>query len=104
MQCCSASITDSTFCSHLEDRFKQQVDRWGDLWSGTEYKRLRQPGEFLGNKWNISLSLNTDGVAVFHASFTGSLWPVYLVVNELPAKLRYNMIQALKGQCLISVT
>ena len=50
-----------------------------DVYDGVEYKknaRLKEVG-------NISFIVNTDGVAIFHSS-KRSLWPVWLVVNELP--------------------
>jgi len=42
---------------------------------------------FLSNQSNISFILNTDGVPVFRSSF--SFWPIYLIINELPYKMRY---------------
>ena len=33
------------------------------------------------------LTLNTDGVAIFRSSKT-SVWPVWLVINELPKGMR----------------
>ncbi len=37
---------------------------------------------------NVSLVFNTDGAPVFKSSGI-SLWPVYLVINELPPRLWY---------------
>ena len=34
--------------------------------------------------------MNTDGVAVFKSS-KKSLWPIWLVINELPPNERYTM-------------
>lgn len=36
---------------------------------------------------HISFQINTDGVALFRSS-KYSIWPVYLVVNELPPNCR----------------
>lgn len=36
---------------------------------------------------NISFTLNTDGVLIFKSS-KFSIWPVYLMINELPFKTR----------------
>jgi len=52
--------------------------------------------DFCGNSPNLSDSLqefitlmwNTDGMQIF-SSNTFSLWPFYLVVNELPPKKRF---------------
>lgn len=84
----SIDALDSNFCEHLEDRFSTQSGS-GDIWSGEEYRKLIRPGSFLSNKWNISFTLNSDGISIFKTTSRGSLWPVYLVVNELPPKLRY---------------
>ena len=44
-------------------------------------------GGILSDKNNLSLTWNVDGVPLFKSS-KFSLWPFYLVVNELPIKLR----------------
>ena len=51
-----------------------------DVYDGAGYAKHK---EFLAHPANISLVLNTDGVSVFHSS-KASLWPVWIVVNELP--------------------
>jgi len=43
--------------------------------------------DFLTNKNNVTLSLFTDGIPLFQSSRV-SLWPVYLIINELPPKHR----------------
>ena len=57
-----------------------------DIYDGEGY---RQFSEFLSSSAHISLILNTDGVALFQSSST-SIWPVWAVVNELPASVRYH--------------
>lgn len=37
---------------------------------------------------HISLQINTDGVSLFRSS-KFSVWPVYLVINEIPPKSRF---------------
>ena len=54
----------------------------GDIYDGNVKHR-----DFLGHPENVSLSCNTDGVALFRSSTT-SLWPVWLTVNELPKEVR----------------
>lgn len=39
---------------------------------------------------NVSLLCNTDGVAVFKASSSPSLWPIWVVINELPPMERFS--------------
>ena len=55
-----------------------------DIYDGTEYKRHIS---FLSNPANISFVLNTDGVAIYTSSKI-SVWPVWLVINELPRSMR----------------
>lgn len=49
-----------------------------DVYCGKEYRKHSS----LTSPNNISLTLNTDGVAIFRSSKC-SLWPVWLVINEL---------------------
>lgn len=60
-----------------------------DIYSGREY---RKNIEFLLQPANISLSLNTDGVSIYHSSKI-SIWPVWIVINELPSAQK---VRALK--------
>ena len=56
-----------------------------DIYDGLGYKKHLN---FLSKTTNISLLLNTDGVAIFRSSKV-SVWPVWAVVYELPPTLRY---------------
>ena len=44
---------------------------------------------FVSHPANVTLLLNTDGVSVFKSS-KSTLWPVWLIINELPKRLRYE--------------
>ena len=68
-----------------------------DVYDGVEYKR----NIHLGEVGNISFIVNTDGVAIFR-SFKKSLWPVWLVVNELPPAERYVCKTILVGWAWIN--
>lgn len=69
-------------------RHKKDEESMEDVYDGVLYKTLSKPGGFLSNPSNISFLGNTDGVALVKS--TGwSVWPVYLVVNELPPLSRY---------------
>jgi hypothetical protein len=46
-------------------------------------------GGVLQSTYNISLTLNTDGISMFKSSAKCSLWPLYLVINELPPQMRF---------------
>ena len=48
-----------------------------------------KPGEFLSIPEHAGLIVNTDGVQPFHAS-KHSIWPVYLMVCNLPPNIRMN--------------
>ena len=76
----------SAFCSKLSANFEKSNN--ADMSDITSGKRYRNMTTGLLSKWNITLSLNTDGVSVFRTSRTVSLWPVYLTINELPPHCR----------------
>jgi hypothetical protein len=64
-----------------------------DVYDGTNYKTAFSNG-FLDDPNALSFSFNTDGVQIFKSS-TLSMWPVYMLVNELPPterKLKENVI------------
>ena len=69
-------------------RDKEDEESMEDVYDGVLYKNLSKSGGFLSNPNNISFLGNTDGIALIKS--TGwSVWPVYLVINELPPLLRY---------------
>ena len=56
-----------------------------DVYDGREYAKHKR---FLSEPGNVSLLLNTDGIKMFNSSGI-DLWPIWLVVNELPPNERY---------------
>ena len=75
---------------------KKGRDRICDIDDGKLYKKLLRHPEVLSSPQNISFTWNTNGVPVFKSS-NFLLWPLYLVVNELPLKKCFskdNMILA----------
>ena len=58
-----------------------------DIWSGDTLRSDIEPGKFFSYREHLALSLFTDGVPLFKSS-TISLWPVYLIVNNLPPLIR----------------
>ncbi|CAG0900777.1 unnamed protein product [Cyprideis torosa] len=58
-----------------------------DVMDGAEYKTLRKNLR-LGSE-DFTFNLATDGVQAFNSS-SKSLWPVYLIVNELPPNQRFK--------------
>ena len=59
-----------------------------DIIDGEKYLEHCRPGGILHNKNNISVLLNSDGIPIFRSSGIG-VWPVQLVINEIPPKERY---------------
>ena len=58
-----------------------------DIWNGDAINNLKQ--SFFTHPEHLGLSLSTDGVPVFKSS-QDSLWPVYLIINNLPPIIRMN--------------
>lgn len=54
-----------------------------DLHDGRKYREL----EAFTSKGNLTLTVNTDGVQLFKSS-TVSMWPIWVIINELPVTLR----------------
>ena len=79
-------FVDSELCLKLSASFKKRNN--SDMSDITSGKRYRNMTTALLSKWNITLTLNTDGVSVFRTSRTVSLWPVYLTINELSSRCR----------------
>lgn len=80
--------------NYRNTRNKQNIDNIEDIFDGEIYKKLCAPGQPLDNAHNFSYSFNSDGMPVFKSS-KFSLWPIYLMINELPPKLRKdNLILA----------
>ena len=72
----------------LQERFTRNTftGSLSDVYDGDGYRSHQQ---FLSQPSNISVLLNTDGVAMFRSS-TVSLWPIWLAINELPQSKRYT--------------
>lgn len=76
----------------LKYRFKRETTDGSsikDVYDGNLYKMFSGPGGFLTSATNISLLGNTDGVALIRSSSYG-VWPVFLVINELPPLQRFS--------------
>ena len=58
-----------------------------DIYDGQVYQALCSENKSLSNTNNISLTLNTDGVQVYQSN-NYSMWPVLLMINELPFAAR----------------
>lgn len=86
------------FHSKLQERFHyfKSTGVYRDIYDGSIYRSYFNNSGPLSSPNNISFTMNTDGAPVFKSSKM-SLWPIYLMINELPYKLRIkneNMILA----------
>jgi hypothetical protein len=60
-----------------------------DIWDGSALRPLCKPGRYFSDQCNLALALSTDGVPLYKSSPI-SIWPVYLVILNLPAQVRMN--------------
>lgn len=68
---------------HRFTRVKQEPRNFEDIYDGLVYQELCREGEISWYPDNISFPWYTDGIPVFKSS-KFSVWPVYLIINELP--------------------
>ena len=54
-----------------------------DIGDGEMYRKLCEPGLVLYGNNNLTLTFNTDGVALYKSSRT-EIWSIYLTINEIP--------------------
>ena len=82
---------DSEFLNLLKkgkEQFKSTASNViHDIYHGLDYKNFQG---FFSKPYNISFTVNTDGVNKFSSSTAGHLWPVYLMINELPKEYRFR--------------
>lgn len=91
---------DVEFLTLLEkgkEEIKRAVSSCGihDIFHRMDYKNLLHPGGFLSQLHNISFTINTDGVNKYSSSRADHLWPVYVMINELPKKVSHSCIHLL---------
>ena len=88
----------SGFPGDLQHRFRRKkkfANNIEDVYDGEVYQKLIKQG-ILQSENNFSFIFNTDGVPVFKSSKI-SIWPLLLVINELPYRKRMateNMLLA----------
>lgn len=72
---------------HKEKRTKKDINNIEDIYDGEVYKEAEK--SFLESCINITLMWNTDGMQIFKSN-SFSLWPFYLVINELSPRKRFQ--------------
>ncbi|XP_051167613.1 uncharacterized protein LOC127285565 isoform X2 [Leptopilina boulardi] len=72
---------------YKHNRIKINPDAIEDIYDGEMYKQLSEPGNFLSNPHNCSLTLWTDGLKLTESS-RATTYPVVLQVNELSPHAR----------------
>ena len=91
--CIHKYYIDKQFWKYIKGRRSSSTDCISDIYDGKQYAQHTANGGFLDpgtNAANLSFLINTDGVAIFRSSKV-SIWPVFLVINELPPNLRCVM-------------
>ena len=81
---------DAEFRKALQYRFSREPvpGCLEDVYDGEMYKSHL---EFFKHEHNIFIAFNFDGAPKFKSS-SMQIWPVQLVINELPPKMRYSII------------
>ena len=80
------------FYESLQYRFKRNkrsTDNIEDIYNGLIYEKHLKNYGFLANPDNISFLWNADGVPLFKSSKI-SIWPIFLVINELEPSLKFK--------------
>lgn len=73
----------------LFNQFLKSSNHNSDVINGEVYKTLREREIISTN--DISIQFNTDGVSLFKSSGV-SIWPIQVMINELPFKIRKEKI------------
>lgn len=63
-----------------------------DIKDGTLYKSIlsSEDGESVKKNKAFTLTINTDGISICKKSKL-TIWPVYLIINELPIQKRFSI-------------
>ena len=81
-------LIDPRVWNLLKKRFIRPADDViCDVYDGKLYRSMAQHLLNNENPANVSLLINTDGVQIFKSS-KYSLWPIWLLINELPPSER----------------
>uniref|UniRef100_A0ABD2XS72 Uncharacterized protein n=1 Tax=Trichogramma kaykai TaxID=54128 RepID=A0ABD2XS72_9HYME len=99
---CSLKLENS-FCKNCNktvdyrhSRTKKNNQNYEDIYDGSVYKSI--PNNFTDNPNNITFTWNSDGFPLFKSS-KFSIWPVYLMINELSHENRISKKTILLPAC-----
>ena len=62
---------------------RHNPNSYDDIYEGEVYTELNQNDGILADPRNISFTWYTDGISIYRSS-KFSIWPLYLIINELP--------------------
>ena len=62
-----------------------------DIVNREYYQQILQSDNFLKSPFNITFTMNTDGVQFFSSSKM-NCWPVFVTINELPAIMKLEFV------------
>ena len=88
------SHTDNWKCLHFPDSVSENDEFVKDIWDGGALKTMITNGQL--NPTSVPLMISINGIAIFKSS-TVSLWPVALVVLNLPPAIRMNSKNIILG-------
>ena len=81
--------------SRIEKYATCASDSYDDICGGNLYKHLSSDHD-LGHY--VTFTFNTDGIPVYKSS-SYSFWPIYLLINELPYRMRYVNVTYIHAYC-----
>ncbi|KAL7304971.1 hypothetical protein TKK_0002765 [Trichogramma kaykai] len=81
---------------YRHSRTKKNNQNYEDIYDGSVYKSI--PNNFTDNPNNITFTWNSDGFPLFKSS-KFSIWPVYLMINELSHENRISKKTILLPAC-----
>ena len=75
-------------CQYFWDKYRYSKDLCNDIYDGTVYKDVGLPISL--QKGGFNFILNTDGANKYKSS-SWSVWPIYLIIAEMPPDERYKI-------------
>ena len=77
--------------NHRQTREKKTPENMEDVYDGSRYRRMQEPGQILSNNDNYSYIWNGDGLRLTRTS-NEEAFPIYIRLNELPPIIRQKYI------------